>query len=119
MTGVQTCALPISLVQFDLTEGRASAAAASLYAAANDPLDFAAKIAMLIDDPALGIRMGEMGAARVVESLSWAQSSVQLLAAYDRVFAKRGSRGMRWRAMLAAIVITSASLRGTTTSCAT
>ena len=85
-------ALAKPLVQFDLTEGRASAAGASLYAAANDPLDFAAKIAMLIDDPALGTRMGEMGAARVVESLSWAQSSVQLLAAYDRVFAKRGSR---------------------------
>ncbi|MDE3080160.1 MAG: glycosyltransferase family 4 protein, partial [Paracoccaceae bacterium] len=39
------------VVQFDLTEGRASAAEASLYARANDPEDFAARIAWLIDHP--------------------------------------------------------------------
>ena len=48
-------------VQFDLNEGRASAGEASLYAAANDPQDFAAKIAWLIDRPEERRRMGQAG----------------------------------------------------------
>jgi glycosyltransferase involved in cell wall biosynthesis len=78
------------LVQFDLTEGRASAGEAALYARANDPLDFAAKIAELIVDPARGHEMGRLGHNRVLQTLSWAHSVPHLLAAYDRVFAKRG-----------------------------
>lgn len=78
------------VVQFDLTEGRASAGDASLYAAANDPVDFAGKIAALIEDPELRARMGKRGRARVLENLSWAHSVPQLLAAYDRVFSKAG-----------------------------
>ena len=39
------------IVQFDVTEGRFSAQDASLYAKANDPVDFANKILELIDDP--------------------------------------------------------------------
>jgi len=77
------------LVQFDLTEGRASAGDASLYARANDPLDFAAKIAELIANPALGREMGQRGRARVLERLSWDHSVPHLLAAYDRIFATR------------------------------
>ena len=78
------------LVQFDLTEGRASAGESALYARANDPEDFAAKIAWLIDHPAEGVRMGKTGRARVLEQLSWEHSAPVLLAAYDRIFAKRG-----------------------------
>lgn len=78
------------VVQFDLTEGRASAGDASLYAADNDPVDFATKLAELIDDPDLRSRMGEKGRRRVLESLSWAHSAPQLLAAYDRMFVKAG-----------------------------
>ena len=78
------------LVQFDLTEGRASAGESALYARANDPEDFAAKIAWLIDHPAEGVRMGKTGRARVLERLSWEHSAPVLLAAYDRIFAKRG-----------------------------
>jgi glycosyltransferase involved in cell wall biosynthesis len=77
-------------VQFDLTEGRASAGEASLYARANDPLDFAAKLAWLIEHPDEGRAMGRAGRQRVVERLSWDHSVPHLLAAYDRVFAKRG-----------------------------
>ena len=76
------------LVQFDLTEGRTSAGDAALYARDNDPLDFAAQIARLIDNPALRARLGHAGRARVQEQLSWAHSVPQLLAAYDRVFAR-------------------------------
>ena len=78
------------LVQFDLTEGRASAGAAALYARANDPGDFAAKVAQLIADPELRARMGRLGRARVLDRLNWDHSVPHLLAAYDRVFEKRG-----------------------------
>ncbi|MDE3238672.1 MAG: glycosyltransferase family 4 protein [Paracoccaceae bacterium] len=77
------------VVQFDLTEGRASAAEASLYARANDPEDFAARIAWLIDHPDEGAKMGKIGRARVFDALSWAHSVPHLLAAYDRLYAKR------------------------------
>lgn len=80
------------VVQFDLTEGRASAGDASLYAAANDPADFAAKLATLIADPALRAEMGRRGRARVLERLSWDSSVPPLLAAYDRIFARIAPR---------------------------
>ncbi len=76
------------LVQFDLTEGRASAGDAALYARANDPQDFARCLAQLIQDPDLRRRLGLRGRARVLESLSWSASVPHLLAAYDRVFGK-------------------------------
>lgn len=76
------------VVQFDLTEGRASAAEASLYARANDPRDFAEKVAELIADPDRGREMGRLGRKRVYEALSWDHSVPHLLAAYDRIWAK-------------------------------
>lgn len=76
------------VVQFDLTEGRASAGGASLYARANDPQDFAAKIAQIIDHPEEGRQMGEIGRRRVLENLSWQHSVPHLLAAYERLFSK-------------------------------
>ncbi len=78
--------LEMPVVQFDLKEGRASAEDASLYARANDPEDFAAKLAELIDDPEARARMGKIGRKRVLENLSWDHSAPNLLAAYDKVF---------------------------------
>lgn len=78
------------VVQFDLKEGRASAGGASLYATANDPRDFAQQIAALMDAPAERARMGKLGRQRVLDRLSWAHSVPNLLAAYDRIFAKMG-----------------------------
>jgi glycosyltransferase involved in cell wall biosynthesis len=78
------------IVQFDLKEGRASAGDASLYARQNDPVDFAEKIAKLLDDPARRVRMGEIGRARIEGGLSWAHSAPRLLAAYARAFARIG-----------------------------
>ncbi len=78
------------IVQFELKEGRASAAEASLYARPNDPKDFAEKIAQLMDDPDARERMGQIGRARIEANLSWAHSVPHLLAAYDRAFAKMG-----------------------------
>lgn len=77
------------VVQFDLTEGRASAGEASVYAKANDPVDFAEKIAWLMDHPVEAQNMGQLGRERVMEKLSWRHSVPHLLAAYDRVFSKR------------------------------
>lgn len=82
--------LEMPSVQFDLTEGRASAGEASLYATPNDPEDFAAKLATLIEAPELRAEMGRAGRARVLERLSWEHSTPLLLAAYDRVFEKMG-----------------------------
>lgn len=75
-------------VQFYLKEGRTSAAGASLYAKANDPKDFAAKLAWLIDHPEEGRKMGQEGRKRVLQSLSWDSSVPHLLAAYDRIFGR-------------------------------
>ena len=86
---VEYMTLKKPVVQFDLKEGRASAGDAAVYARENDPVDFAEKIAQLLDDPARRAEMGEIGRARVESGLSWGHSAPQLLAAYDRAFAKR------------------------------
>jgi len=78
------------VVQFDLTEGKVSAGEASLYAKANDPIDFALKIDTLIRDLQARERMGKLGRKRVMEDLSWAHTVPALLAAYDRIYEKMG-----------------------------
>jgi glycosyltransferase involved in cell wall biosynthesis len=85
-------ALGKPMVQFDLTEGRYSAQDASLYARRNDPADFAAKIAELIDDPQKRARMGAFGRRRVQEALEWRYEVPKLLAAYATLFADRPYR---------------------------
>ncbi len=80
-------------VQFDLKEGRTSAGDASVYARANDPKDFAAKLAWLIDHPDEGRCMGQEGRKRVLQSLSWDSSVPHLLAAYDRIFGRIARSG--------------------------
>ncbi len=89
---VEYMTLKKPVVQFDLKEGRASAGDAALYARENDPVDFAERIAELLDDPGRRMEMGETGRARVEDGLSWAHSAPRLLAAYDRVFAKKAGR---------------------------
>lgn len=73
------------IVQFEVTEGRVSAGAASLYAAPNDPADLAAKIETLLEDPELRASMGRHGQARVARDLHWGGSVAPLLNAYLRV----------------------------------
>jgi len=79
-------ALGKPIVQFDLVEGRVSAQEASLYAAKNDPVDMARKIAELLDDPARRERMGAYGRHRVVNELEWEYEAPKLLAAYERLY---------------------------------
>ncbi|WP_142848521.1 glycosyltransferase family 4 protein [Telmatospirillum sp. J64-1] len=85
-------ALGKPVVQFDLTEGRVSAGAASLYARQNDPADMAARILELIDDPETRARMGELGRQRIEHELSWQHQAPKLLAAYDSLEAEASAR---------------------------
>jgi len=90
-------ALGKPIVQFDLSEGRYSAQAGSLYARNNDPRDFAAKIMELLDDPEKRRSMGEFGRRRVMEELEWRHEVPKLLAAYEALStapfgARRGPR---------------------------
>ncbi len=79
-------ALGKPIVQFDLTEGRASAGAASLYARNGETADFGDKILTLLDDPQSRARMGAVGLKRVREELSWDHEPPKLLAAYETAF---------------------------------
>lgn len=79
-------ALSKPIVQFDLMEGRRSAAGASLYAKANDPQDLAANIVELLADPFRGAQMGHEGRLRMEDALSWSHQAPRLLAAYRRAF---------------------------------
>jgi len=76
-------ALGKPIVQFDLTEGRASALDASLYANKNDFIDMANKITYLIDNPDLRTQMGNYGKQRVEKELEWKYENPKLLAAYE------------------------------------
>lgn len=73
------------VVQFEVTEGRRSAEAASLYAAPNDTVDMADKISELLADPDLCRTMGTLGRQRVESELGWDHQVDKLMAAYARV----------------------------------
>jgi glycosyltransferase involved in cell wall biosynthesis len=85
-------ALGKPIVQFDVTEGRVSAQDSSLYAKANDCADFADKILQLLDDPPRRTRMGKIGRQRVNDVLAWRHEQLNLLQAYDTLFALRRDR---------------------------
>lgn len=84
-------ALGKPIVQFDMKEGRFSAAGASLYADnENQVADFAAKILWLLANPAERRRMGELGRRRVEKELAWQYSVEHLMAAYEKASTKHG-----------------------------
>jgi len=74
-------------VLFDLKEGRRIAESAALYAEPNDPLDFAGKIAELLDDEKLRQELGACGRRRVEHSLNWEAEKLTLLQAYKAALA--------------------------------
>jgi glycosyltransferase involved in cell wall biosynthesis len=78
-------ALGKPIVAFDLTEHRVSARGAALYARPNDELDFARRIAELMDDPEQRERMGALGRARVEQELAWDHSVPGLLRVYQEL----------------------------------
>ena len=79
-------ALGKPVVQFDLTEGRVSAQAASLYAQKNNEVELAEKIIQLVDNPTLRAKMGQFGRDRVERELEWKHEVPKLLRTYDLLF---------------------------------
>jgi glycosyltransferase involved in cell wall biosynthesis len=71
------------IVSFDLREAKVSAGDAALYATPNDESQFAKLITFLLDDEAARVRMGEIGRQRVAGPLSWDNSKIALLEAYQ------------------------------------
>jgi len=78
-------ALEKPVVAFEMTEHRASAGDAALYATPNDEHDFARKIAKLIEDPQLRRTLGEIGVTRVRRQLAWKFQALSLVAAYQNL----------------------------------
>lgn len=76
-------ALGKPIVAFDLPEHRITAQDAALYAYPNSELDFAKKIASLIDDPTKRIRMGQIGKKRIKDELAWRHQKHHLIKAYN------------------------------------
>ena len=76
------------IVQYDVFEGRVSAADAALYANANDPIDFAEKILEFLADPAKRKRAGEIGRTRIENELSWTHQAPKLIEAYTMLFSR-------------------------------
>ncbi|HEU4646190.1 MAG TPA: glycosyltransferase family 4 protein [Burkholderiales bacterium] len=85
-------ALGKPIVQFDLKEGRASAGEAALYARPDDPVDLAANIVALLDDPARRERMGRLARKRIERELEWRHQAPGLLAAYAALGARAPRR---------------------------
>lgn len=79
-------ALGKPIVAFDLPEHRVTAGEAAIYATPNEELDFAKKIAWLMDHPEERERMGKIGRERIETSLSWDHQKPILVKAYETVF---------------------------------
>ncbi len=73
------------VVQFDLTEGRPTAAGAALYARPNDPADFAQKTILLLDSGPLRQELGALGRQRAEELFNWDRQKKVLIKAYQMV----------------------------------
>ena len=79
-------ALAKPIVAFDLPEHRVTAGNAALYACPNDELDFARKIAYLMDDPKKRHQMGQLERKKIETELNWDKQSAYLVEAYQKVF---------------------------------
>lgn len=73
------------IVAFDLPENRFSAGEAALYAMPNSYQEFAAKLAVLMDNEGLRHSIGKAGRQRIDTNLAWGYSVPHLLAVYDAV----------------------------------
>ncbi len=73
------------VVAFDLPETRHSAQESALYARPNNVAEFAANIAILLDQPLLRAELGAKGRKRVEEMLCWDLQQKKLLVAYEQL----------------------------------
>jgi len=79
-------ALEKPVVAFDLVETHLTAQDAALYAIPNRVEDFASKIATLLDDEQLRVKMGTIGRKRIEEDLNWDHDKRNFLLAYKMLF---------------------------------
>jgi len=86
-------ALGKPIVSFDLKETRFSAGPAALYVTPNNEREYAAAVARLMDDPGLRAEMGVTGKARIQNEFGWQVTSMNLLKAYDYLFARVPATG--------------------------
>jgi len=98
-------ALGKPIVAFDLTEHRVTAQNAALYARANDEVDFAGRIAELMDNPAQRTQMGCVGRQRIETELAWPLQEKHLLAAYARLHHKHPRATMSSTSQAGATII--------------
>lgn len=85
-------ALAKPIVAYDLTEHRVTAQAAALYALPGSEVDFARRIAELMDDPVRRQQMGKVGRERVEAELAWPYQQLQLLKFYEQFTLQRVKR---------------------------
>jgi glycosyltransferase involved in cell wall biosynthesis len=77
------CQKPI--VAFNLPEHQFTARSAAVYAQANDLLDYAKKIEILMNDPQRRAKMGKEGRKRIETELSWQFQEKNLLQLYENL----------------------------------
>jgi glycosyltransferase involved in cell wall biosynthesis len=75
-------AFSVPVVAFDLRETRISAEDAAVYAVATDVAAFARAIVELLDDEPRRVAMGQLGRARVVDTLAWSHQRNSYLSVY-------------------------------------
>src|SRR5208283_3017608 len=75
-------AFGLPIVLYDLDEGKRTASGAALYAEANDPVDFARKVGVLLDSDSLRQKLGAKGRENILAGLNWETEKEQLLEAY-------------------------------------
>jgi len=91
-------ALGRPIVCFDLPENRVTAQDAAAYARPNDELDFAQRIATLMDNPKRRKEMGKIGRERIETELAWSHQEKHLLRAYEALEASSSrTRSVFWR----------------------
>ena len=83
-------ALPV--VAYELTEAKVSAGDAALFVEPNNEVALAKGILELLENPERRAAMGSVGQDRIRDALGWQHSVTPLLAAYERVEAKRIER---------------------------
>jgi glycosyltransferase involved in cell wall biosynthesis len=81
-------AFGLPVVAFDLAETRVSAGDAALYVQEDGPRAFAEAICALLDDPDRRRRMGDVGAGRIRDELSWDHQAAAYVAVYDRLLGR-------------------------------
>lgn len=83
------------IVQYETTEGKVSAADASVYITENSVTEFADAVISLLDDPEKRRLMGQKGRKRIVDMLGWHHQKLCLKKAYESIFGCNDSKSKK------------------------